>query len=140
MPLPEVCRCAEVLDAAPLPCVTCRKKLTCAVLLLHERLQRAQVASPEHKRSVISACSGYVRAGDDQPHTVDVTASLARADVRHLCDRCPEAGTGSCEEQRGLGELRRMAAASDGIDVTFTVFTCRTKGRVLLPISQPGEG
>lgn len=140
MPLPEICRCSQVLDAATLPCVTCVNRESCQIHLLHRQLQQAQVPSPTNKRSVISACSGYLRARDDKPVLIDVSESLRKADAKHLCTGCPEKAAGSCDENRSLEALEKMAFMTHGIDVGFTVFTCRTKGRIHLPINQPEIG
>jgi hypothetical protein len=128
----ESCQTEKVFDAASWPCLTCSRRETCPVFNIHHQLQRAEVSKPTNKRSIISACTGYVQHGDTRRSELDIGASLKEVGVCHLCDGCSERANGTCEEVRSLDDLKTMAAAAFGIDVLFTMVCCSTKRRLTL--------
>jgi hypothetical protein len=131
----NICQSARLLDAASSPCVTCADRERCPIALLHGQLQRAEAAKPTYKRSIVSYCSDYARAGDPASFAVDVRGSLAEHGVSDLCDGCEERASGECEERAGLDALVTMARATYGITVEFATFCCSVKrGLPLLPV------
>jgi hypothetical protein len=121
------CQTERALGAAASPCVTCAERDRCPVQSLHRQVQLAQVRSPVNRRSIVSACSGYVPPGTNQRVRLDIVESLDAEGVRDLCDGCPEPAEDGCETHDALGGLKDLAKRAHGIDVSFTTVCCSVK-------------
>jgi hypothetical protein len=128
----EICQTEKTFEAASWPCLTCSRREQCPIFNLHHQLQRAEVSKPTNKRSIISACTGYVQHGDRRRSELDIGESLAEVGVSNLCDGCGERADRGCDESAALDDLKAMAAATYGIDVLFTMICCSTKRRLTL--------
>lgn len=136
MPM-NVCQTAKALEAAAPPCVTCANREACPVQRLHRQIQLAQVGSPVNKRSIVSACNGYVPPRTNQRVRLEIVESLVEAGVRDLCAGCEEPAGDGCDERAALDGLMDLAKRAYGIDVDFTTICCSVK-RLPLFVGQQG--
>ncbi|HTK03966.1 MAG TPA: hypothetical protein VL500_00095 [Candidatus Eisenbacteria bacterium] len=136
MPMNQ-CQTVRALDAASSPCVTCAKRESCPVQRLHRAVIMAQVGSPTNKRAIVSACSGYVPPGTNEPASLDIRPSMAAAGVADLCAGCTEPAELGCDEHGQLAGLKDMAKNAYGIDVVFATICCSVK-RLPIFIGQIG--
>jgi len=136
MPMNQ-CQTTKALDAASSPCVTCSNREGCPVQRLHRHVLLAQVASPVNKRSIVSACSGYVPPGTNEAVSLDTRPSMAAAGVTDLCAGCTEPAEDGCDEHASLSGLKDMAKRAYGIDVVFATICCSVK-RLPIFIGQQG--
>lgn len=131
MPM-EICQCAKVADqvlgTVDPPCLKCQWRPKCSVYqgeraLIEAKLLEPPIVNPRNGINKLHFISSCTREGAPEPR--DIREPVAEARVAHLCDGCPEANEG-CEEFAGLRALQDKARG-EGFEVTFTVYTCRTR-------------
>lgn len=131
----EICRCQEMVEAeATPPCITCAERPTCFINLAQRQLFE-RGSSEVNKRHIVSDCDGYRPINETQARRKDIRWDLLAAGVTDLCVGCQEGGEGNCADALDLEQIE-MVAASHGINIHFTVFTCHTKSPKLLQIGE----